>query len=151
MLVRSVVMMGMIVSMIMVGVIVTMGVIMIMMRVIMMIVVMIIMIVVMVRVIVMIMSGLGLGPTFILHQCLEFFAGDLLFRDLGLGHDVIDDLLLEDRAAQFKQRIGVLAVIVEHLALLAGELASPVEKGPLHFIFADADAFPLAQRAEHEA
>jgi len=144
MLVRSVVMMGMIVSMIMVGVIVTMGVIMIMMRVIMM-------IMVMVRVIVMIMNGLGLGPTFILHQCLEFFAGDLLFRDLGLGHDMIDDLLLEDRAAQFKQRIGVLAVIVEHLALLAGELASPVEKGPLHFIFADADAFPLAQRAEHEA
>ena len=144
-LLRSVVMMGMIVCVIMVGVIVPLGVIMIMMRGLMMIVVvMVMLIVVMVSVIVMIMIVLRL--TFILHQRLELFAGDLLFRDLGLGHDVIDDLLLEHRAAQFDSAIGVLAVEVEHLALLAGELAGPVEQGALQFVVADADAGLFADR-----
>lgn len=128
------VVMGMIVAVIMMRVIVAMMIMIVaMMIVIVVIVVMImmgmLMIVVMVRVIVMIMIVLML--IFILHQRLKLFAGHLLFRDLGLGHDVIDDLLLEDRAAQFKQRIGVLAVIVEHLAFLAGELAGTVDKGAL--------------------
>ena len=144
-------MMGVIVSVIMVGVIVNMRVIMIMMRVIMMVMIMTGMVVVVMRVIVIVMIMIVLMLIFILHQRLELLASHLLLRDLGLGHDVIDDLLLEDRAAQFKQRIGVLAVIVEHLAFLAGELAGTVDKGALQFIFADADAFPLAQRAKDQA
>ncbi len=87
---------------------------------------------------------------FILHQRLQFLARHLLFRDSGLRHDEIDDLLLEDGAAQLKQGIGVLAIVVEHPALLAGELAGAIDEGALQLVFGDSNAFPLAQRAEHQ-
>src|SRR6185312_13699715 len=43
----------------------------------------------------------------------------LLVR-LGQLDDKVDDLFLEDRGAQIVQRVGVVAVVIDHLALVAG-------------------------------
>lgn len=116
--------------------------------VIMVMVVMVMIVIMVMMIVVMIVMNMIL---LILYHRLQFLAAHLLLRDGGLGDDVVDDLLLEDRAAQLEQRIGVLAIVVEHLALLAGELAGAIYQSALQLVVGDGDAFLLAQRAEHEA
>src|SRR5262249_24782924 len=140
---------GMIVMMMLMIVVVVMMV-MIMMGVIMVVIMGMIMIVVRMIMVVMIMIMVMVALILIMHQRLELLACHLLFRDIGLGHDVIDDLLVEDRAAQLEQRIGIFAVIVEHLALLAGELAGALEQSALQFVIGDGDTFLLAHGSQDQ-
>src|SRR5262245_41622718 len=83
----------------------------------MMVVVMVVTMIVVVMMIMIVMSMIML--ILVLHQSLQLLARYRLVRNLGLGHDVIDHLLLEDRPAQLDQRIRILAIVVKDPAFLA--------------------------------
>src|SRR5215212_127409 len=72
-------------------------------------------------------QGNGVELLILLHGLRQLLARDLLFGHFRLGENVFDHLLLEHRAAQLDQRIGIFAIVIDNSPLLAGELP-----GPLH-------------------
>ena len=60
-------------------------------------------------------------------------------RHVGQLEDEIDHLVLEDRRPELGQELGVVAVVVEDLALLAGKLPHALEQGPAHLLVGDGD------------
>ena len=87
----------------------------------------------------------------VLHHRRQRFTADGLLLDIGQAGNVVDHLLLEQRAADLDDRPGILLVEFVDLAFLAGELAGAGDQRLLHLLVADDDAVLLAERAEHEA
>src|SRR5829696_6015710 len=110
------------------------------------------MVVAMMVVIAMIMrQGNGVELLILFHGLRQFLAGDLLFRHLRLGENIIYDLLLEHRAAQLDQRIGIFAIVIDHFPFLAGKLPGPLHQCPLHLLVGYGHACLLADRTQKQA
>src|SRR5215216_4957284 len=93
----------------------------------------------------------GVKLLILLHGLRQLLACDLLFAHFRLGENVIDHLLLEHRAAQLDQRIGIFAIVINDLPLLAGELAGPLHQRPLHLLVGYGHARLFANGAEEQA
>src|SRR6185295_11073924 len=72
-----------------------------------------------------------------LDKRLQLFARCGLVGNLCLGHDVIDDLLFEDRTADLDERLRLLAVEFKHLAFLAGKLTGAIHQPVAKFFVGD--------------
>src|SRR5262245_32828298 len=81
--------------------------------------------------VVMVVVVVGIGE--------EFFGLHLLFRHLCQLEDEIDGLVFEDRRPELGEELGVVAVVIVDLALLAGELAHAFEQSPAHLLVGDGD------------
>src|SRR5262245_20866870 len=96
-----------------------------------MVMVVIVVMVMVVIVAMMVMVAVGIN--------VKLFGLHLLFRHLGQFEDEIDGLVFEDRRPELGEELGVVAVVVVDLALLAGELAHALEQGPAHLLVGDGD------------
>src|SRR5215207_1834687 len=93
------------------------------------------MVVIMMIVIAMIMrQGNGVELLILLHGLRQLLARDLLFGHFRLGENIVYHLLLEHRATQLDQRIGIFAIVIDDSPLLAGELAGALHQRPLHLL-----------------
>src|SRR5581483_4717374 len=72
-------------------------------------------------------------------------------RGLGQFEDEIDDLLLEDRRAQIAQRLGVAAVVVDHLALVAGMTLRLADQRLVDLLLAHRDVVVAADLRQEQA
>ena len=75
----------------------------------------------------------------------------LLLVDLGEFEHEVDHLVLEDRRAQLRQHLRVVAVVVPDLLFLAGELAGALDQRAAHLFVGDGDVVLLADLRQHEA
>src|SRR5512144_357891 len=88
-------------------------------------------VVVMIMIMVMMIAGVRIG--------VEFFGADRLLRHIGKLGDEIDHLVLEQRRPDLGESLGIVAVEVVDLALLARELPNPLEQRAVHLIVGDLD------------
>src|SRR5947209_5491136 len=98
-------------------------------------------------------GGLGLADRLRLLLLLhpeELVLVDLALTDLGLRNNVVDDLVLEDRGAQFGERLRILAVMIPDLLFLAGEGAGTLDQGLRHLIVVDLHLRFLADFGEQK-
>jgi len=129
-------------------VVMVMGVIMIV-AVTMVMIVIVVMIMVVVMIVVVIMQVI-MEILIVLHHRRQRFAADGLFFDIGQAGNVVDHLLLEQRAADLDDRSGILLVEFVDLALLARELADALHQRPVHLVVGDLDLLTLSDFRKHK-
>src|SRR5262245_16904575 len=71
-------------------------------------------------------------------------ARDLLLRYFCEFQDEVDDLLLEDRRPQGRDRIRILPIVVPDFLLATGILARLLDDRPRHLLVGYLDIVPLA-------
>src|SRR5207248_3572204 len=87
---------------------------MIVMLMIVMVVVVIMVVVIVIMVVTMVIMN-GVMIVLVLDERRQLFAGCRLVGHLGFRHDIIDNLLFEQRPADLHQGLRLLAVILKHL------------------------------------
>ena len=81
----------------------------------------------------------------------QSFLVHLAVVDRGQFGDEVHHLVLEQGRADLGLGLGIVGIELEHLLLLARELAGAGHDGALHFVAGDRDAVLLAQLAQHQA
>src|SRR5690349_15603762 len=116
--------------------------------------VVVVVVVVVVAMLAMLMGMLGPG---VLQQpirllgCQQLRRRHLLFAGVGLGHDQVDHLVLEDWRAQLDEGVGVLLIVVVHDPLLAGITPSLLHQRGAHFNLGHAQFVAFPDFADHQA
>jgi hypothetical protein len=136
----------------MVVVAVIMVVIVMMMVVAMVMVVMVPMIMVVIMIVRMAMGMLGQRTLqIVLSRLHQLFHGHLLLGGFSLFENVVDDLFLEDRRAQFRESGRILLVIFVDDLLLTGIPAGLIDEGALELFLVHLQLLLVADLAEHQA
>src|SRR5512143_2938538 len=104
--------------------------------------IMIVVMAVVIMAVVMVMVLVGVG--------VKLLHAHRLLGDLGELEDVVDHLVLEDRRAELCEELGVVAVLVVDLALLARKLPDALKQSAADFVVGDRDLVVRSHLREHE-